>query len=180
MKLVFEPTRWHVCQKEPWQACQDISNCYSYALNKPEYYWSVPGMGYVKMAGQEFIDIATSVFQQHTLENFQANLKAGAKADGLIPVDVPTAKEDYYLTALFFSDNPDNLDFHWYRQDEGGMWSSKNGWRAPSREDLEGNTIQDPRDVKDPDYPIFGGFYLVPRTGVTLQESTLLVAPRVK
>lgn len=180
MKLVFEPEKWHVCSEEPWQICQDISNCYSYALNKPGYYWSVPGMGYVKMAGQKFINLATDIFQQYSLQDFQIVLKAGAEADGLISVDAPTVKEGYYLTALVFSDNPDNLDFHWHRQDDDGVWSSKNGWHKPSRKDAKGNLIQDPRDAQDSDYPIFGGFFLVPRAGAILHPSTLIKLPRGK
>ncbi len=180
MKLIFEPKQWHACHEGQWQTCRGTSNCYSYALNKPEYYWSVPGMGYVKMAGQKFLDVATSIFQQYSLKDFQAKLKSGAKADGLIPIDTLTAKDGYYMIALFLSDNPVNLDFHWYRQDDDGTWSSKNGWHAPSKKDPEGNIIRDPRYVTDPDYPIFSGFYLVPKTGVTLQPSTLLASPYVK
>lgn len=180
MKPIFEPKKWHACLESQWRTCRVASNCYSYALDKPEYYWSVPGMGYAKMAGQKFLEVATKVFQQYGLDEFQAKLQLGAEADGLIPIDTPTAKHGHYLTALFFSDNPDNLDFHWYRQDSDGIWSSKNGWHAPSRKDADGNAIKDPREVYDPDYPTFGGFYLVPSAGVTLQPSTLLTLSDTK
>ena len=40
---------------------------------------------------------------------------------------------------------PLDIDFHWYRLDQGGLWSHKPGQTRATRLDNGGNNIEDPR-----------------------------------
>jgi len=55
------------------------------------------------------------------------------------------------------------VDYHWYRQNPDGTWSSKSGWLPVTELDASGHTISDPR-MADRDYGFvnyteFGGFF---------------------
>ena len=54
-------------------------------------------------------------------------------------------------------------DYHWYRQNPDGTWSSKSGWLPVTELDASGHAISDPR-MSDRDYGFvnyteFGGFF---------------------
>lgn len=175
MELNFEPNKWYTCQQHDWHTCAQNANCYAYALNRSDYYWAVPGMGFAHTEAQHFFDSFNEQFKGVSLPDFQAQLKAGAVRDGLKPVEEPKNQEGYYLAALFFSDNPDDLDFHLYRKDSDGTWSHKDGWHEPGKVDANGNPINDPRNAANPEYPVFGGFFLVPNKGVALEQKFPLI-----
>lgn len=168
-KAVCEPDEWHACTKNSWRVCTEGINCYSYALNRPDYYWSVPGFGFTKTEGQKYIDAFDSLFGNYSLGDFQKALQEGAARDGLIPVIEATNREGYYLTALFFA--AEHHDFHWYRKDDNGFWSHKNGWNKVSDRDEAGKRITDPREAINASYPVFGGFFLMPKNGVVLSDT---------
>jgi RHS repeat-associated protein len=112
----------------PWNdpAHVHTNNCYSYACdrlhppgpdNKPQ-----PG----EVAGIPLPSTINCVV-----------LKALAKADGLKDSDhsyCPCGTHDvtdYHRVKLYFTSNFQGSgfpDYHWYRQDSNGMWSSKHGW----------------------------------------------------
>lgn len=172
MELIFEPSKWHACTEDNWKTCDKASNCYSYALNNPEYYWSQPGMGFVKTAPPPYIDSFNAFFEGYSLKEFEDFMIKGAVSDGLIQVAEPIDREGYYLVALFFKNHPSNFDLHWYRKDDDGTWSHKNGWEPASRLDTQGNVIHGVSKAPDPDFPIFGSYFLVPRKGITLTKKS--------
>jgi len=94
----------------------------------------------------------------------------GAVGDGLTPVADPVNKEGHYLVAVFFKDHPSNFNIHWYRHDDDGTWSHKDGSHIVKDRDDNENIIHDPRDVVDLSYPIFGSLFLVPRSGIVLTK----------
>jgi hypothetical protein len=167
--LNFEPEKWHACKKDNWQECTEGVNCYSYILNRPDYYWSVPGMGFAHASGQKYIDSFKSHFKDFSLEDFRKSLIEGAMRDGLILLKEPTEKDGYYLVTLFFPKN--NQDFHWYRKDSDGSWSHKDGWEPARNKDDDGNLTYDPQTAALPLYPVLGGFFLVPWSGVALKQN---------
>lgn len=172
MQLKFEPSKWHICDQQELANCERNANCYSYALNNPTYYWAVPGMGFAKTTTGHFLRSATSIFEAFPSdEAYRHALIDGSKKDGLLPTTEPKAPEGYRLVALFISDKAGNRDFHWYRQDDDGTWSHKDGRSAPSNKDDDGNIIQDPQATKHAAYPVFGGYFLAPRHGVALQQT---------
>lgn len=175
-KLFFAPHLWHACTKNDWKSCDQGVNCYSYALNHPSNYWSVPGLGYMKSCPQLFFDRFNQYFKNFSLTEYRKSMIEGAIADGLVPVTDAENREGYYIVALFFNDNPYNFDFHWYRKDDDGTWSHKDGWMDATKEDMNGNIILDPRDDKHAVHAIFGSFFLVPRGGIQLTKSFPLMS----
>ena len=49
------------------------------------------------------------------------------------------------LYLLHFLASSLGIDFHWYRLDQGGLWSHKPGQTRVTRADQAGNNIVDPR-----------------------------------
>ncbi len=176
MKLLYEPNKWHACSDTDWVTCRQGVNCYAYALNQPQYHWAVPGHGFAIARTQHYYDSFNAYFKGVSQDEFRRRLIAGAVKDGLIPVDTPEAREGYYAVALFFPGKPDNLDFHWYRKDDDGTWSHKDGWHTPSNKDAQGDAIHDPKELANTDYPVFGGFFLAPRKGIHLEQAFPLIA----
>lgn len=172
--FALEKTKWHTCEDHAWQSCNNASNCYAYALDRPDYFWCIPGLGYAQTQVLHFFSSYDRVFAGFTKDEHRECLTKGAEADGLIPIEQPRQTENHYSVALFFSDAND-FGFHWYRQDSDGTWSHKNGWRPPTNLDRLGRIISDPRRDEDSGYPIFGGFFLVPRDEVQLRSKFPLI-----
>jgi hypothetical protein len=167
--LHFEPNKWHHCWDHNWRDCRLNANCYSYVLNNPDYHWSIPGMGYSLAKAGDYFNEFNAYWKNYSFQEFRSKLTMGAQSDGLIPAEEAEDKEGFYITALFFP--PDNYDFHWYRKDDNGLWSHKDGSLQATDKDLDRKVIKDPRNAKA-SYTVFGGFFLVPRRGVILIENT--------
>ncbi len=172
--IQFQPERWHACHEGDWISCENGVNCYSYILDRPEYFWSVPGEGFAKATTGQYFRNFDKKFEHISFVDFCERLMRGAIEDGLIPVETTADRDGYYLAALFFADG--EKDFHWYRKDDDGYWSHKNGREAASNLSSSGARIENPLNAKDTRYPIFGGFFLVPRGGITLTKQFPLVS----
>ncbi|MGF7228556.1 MAG: hypothetical protein ACQR33_01075 [Candidatus Saccharibacteria bacterium] len=166
----YNPAQWHACVDHDYMTCRDGVNCYSYALNAPQYYWSVPGHGFVREVAQEYYREFVAFFETYAIDAVRRALLDGAAHDGLLPVDGDDEREGYYRVALVFAAG-NNSDFHWYRQDDSGLWSHKNGWHPATNKDDDGRLITDPQTATRHDYPIFGGYFLVPNTGIVLTKT---------
>lgn len=119
------------------------------------------------MQGQLYGKRFNDFFRKIPIEKFRQLLIDGAVRDGLIKVTSSKIREGFYPAVLFFA--KDEKDFHWYRQDDNGFWSGKNGWRAAENLDKFGNPITDPSEIRDDLYPVFGSYFLVPRNRVKLK-----------
>ena len=164
----FEPKKWHACQPDDWK-CTNGVNCYSYILDNPKYFWAVPGIGFAHTETRKYFDSFNTLFQDTPIPEFQNKIKEGAKKDGLIPVETQKDQAGFTLAALFFPKN--EHDFHWYRKDSDGTWSHKNGYQAVRNTDESGEIITDPKKADRGEYEAFGGYFLVPSTGVKLSET---------
>lgn len=68
----------------------------------------------------------------------------------------------YYLIALVVARGE---DYHWFRQDDSGLWSHKPGHTRATDKDFAGKVIIDPRDCDLGMYK-FSTFYYAPKGGV--------------
>lgn len=163
----LQKTPWHACQDEASSlSCSEGVNCYSYALRRPDLHWSVPGYGFAHEQRQSYRDRFRATFNDFSLNTFRSALIQGAKRDGLIEISYLENHPKEHVVALVF---PTTIrDFHWYRREEDGRWSHKNGWRDVSFVDEIGAEILEPREAVSSSYPLFGGFFLVPNTGVNI------------
>lgn len=112
------------------------NNCYSYALNRPTMPngkpWPIPlqpGM----LSGQMMAPF-----------NYANDLNQAAIRDGARPMPkdgkVPAG---WHKIQAAYDPSPGG-DFHWYRQDADGTWSSKYGTNKTSELDALGRKITDP------------------------------------
>ena len=106
------------------------NNCYSYACNRREQ----PGRrGYKRQPGER---AGRPIPPGATCEQ----IMAGARADGL--KNGPKGYNwscpcGYHLVKLYWTSNymgSGQSDYHWYRQDSNGGWSSKHGWMPVDRQ----------------------------------------------
>lgn len=171
LNVKFQPSQWHSCKKSDWNCSKGV-NCYAYALNNPDYYWAVPGSGFAHTKTKKYFTAFNKMFEKTSIASFQKMLKQGAKHDGLLSVKKPVKKDGYYLAALFFPKG--ERDFHWYRQDDDGTWSHKIGYMRPTNKDEKGKRIKNPLSADRGEYSIFGGYFLVPRGGVIIEENKKL------
>ncbi|KAF1714858.1 hypothetical protein CSC75_20135 [Pseudoxanthomonas wuyuanensis] len=115
---------------------QGTNNCYSYAADRPENpadqlprpFPSKPQPG--EWSGRPFESLTCS------------SIIRAAIRDGMTKSDkngnCPSCTHKVYLVIA------PEVDYHWYRQDQNGMWSHKPGWSPATNLDASGNTIADP------------------------------------
>ncbi|MFZ1220872.1 MAG: RHS repeat-associated core domain-containing protein, partial [Chthoniobacterales bacterium] len=117
---VYNPSVWN----DP--AYVGINNCYSYACDV-RHATPSPGTITPQPGGESGAPVST---------NDCAILRAAAKRDGLQDANAAgNCPKCYHKVRLYAGDHvhqpgsPDDLgrDYHWYRQDSNGRWSSKHG-----------------------------------------------------
>jgi uncharacterized Zn-binding protein involved in type VI secretion len=145
----YEPGRWN---KQP---VKGSTNCYAYAANDPDGH--PPGK---PQPGEHCGHPANAVSC--------AEVSRASACDGMIPApDPPPARPGYYAVALVCDPG---VDYHWYRQDEGGGWSHKPGNTDVTNVDASGNRISDPsaanRNYGAINYSKFCGYFYVPTGGI--------------
>lgn len=130
---VFQPSKW---QNSDGSAI--ASNCYYYAQNK---YPDGQGM-----------DPGASLNPDP--EDFTASrLAALAAGDGLIPSSFSAACPDN-RTKVMLTCNSNIFNYHWYRQDVGGLWSEK--FSTTGQAQIKANTGYRPyTDVQNNTYEAF-------------------------
>jgi hypothetical protein len=68
--------------------------------------------------------------------------------------------ENHYKGALRVNEGD---MYHFYRQDEDGVWSHKDGGGIVNRKDNGGNIIMDIKNIKDSKYRDFCNYYCIPK-----------------
>lgn len=136
-------------QPELWNdgdGVQFNNNCYDYCRNQQTGNFTQPG----EQHGWNLRD------DPYTC----AQVTEAAVADGLTR---STAEADCgagcWKVALVIDPDPEDSDFHWYRQDDGGMWSHKPGQTAVRNTDDHGEAIEDPQTAARGPYTQFCGWF---------------------
>lgn len=164
-ELPFDSSLWNDGGK-----IQNSNNCYSYAANDP--------LGHnLKCKPQPGLAAGMGMPQPPAT---CSDIAARAVADGFIvsDCDLP-CNSGFYKVALFVDETVTgkwDTDYHWYRQDQGGCWSHKAGWRPASQVDASGHLITDPRTANrnygpteyggQLDYHKFCDCFCVPQVGI--------------
>lgn len=113
------------------------NNCYSYALDDPFNTLA----GTKPQPGQYSGQSANS----HTLEEYaNAAIRDGKVIKPTFFNKLGFGKKGYYSVYLVLDNVGADLDYHWYRQDKGGLWSQKHGHGDAVRQDGSGNYINNP------------------------------------
>jgi hypothetical protein len=156
----YDPDFWNVSD------IQNINNCYNYACNKLEnsiYKNAQPGFG----SGCTFEQYHYNYSYTWEKAFIEASGNDGLIYIGIIPlflVDIYLLPSypNYTLAALMIGENG---QFHWYRQDRDGFWSSKNYNDPVKNVDSTGSLIYDPQIQEKawlPNCKIFLGYFFVP------------------
>lgn len=149
----YEPDRWN----DPYATGYDYghqfdNNCYNYACNKATDTFAQPG--YAATGVLNWVMQCTEV-------------TTGAIADGLAarPNGKQAKERCCHTVALVMAPN---IDYHWYRLDDNGMWSHKPGPTAARNWDESGNLITDPKTADRGIYTTFCGYFTVDRCKVNI------------
>ena len=162
---VYDPSSWNNA------SLQESNNCYSYAVNDRNIHIDTTG-GYCKpqpgvKGGSPLQGLATC-----------SKASNAVLADGLLAASCDKAcPANTYKVALVV-DTTGITDYHFYRQDASGYWSSKRGELPVTNLDSHDEQISDPRNAhrdygttgRDPitglvdslDYDAFCGCFCVP------------------
>ena len=73
--------------------------------------------------------------------------------------NLPTCTSNYYRGALAVNEGK---QYHFYRQDEDGKWSHKDGGGIATQLDDSDNKIIDPKDADRGEYNKFCGYFCIP------------------
>ena len=150
-----------------WNNLSDIphlknTNCYDYAFNYISYREDKLQPG----------ELSSGKFKDYTCESIINKLKEDYQD---VQVSYFREKLDCsrYRIALAINTTTDDEDYHFYRQDNNGLWSHKTGKNDISRIDASGNIITNPeysdRDytkggqIEDENnYDLFCGYFSIP------------------
>ncbi|HEX8316889.1 hypothetical protein [Longimicrobium sp.] len=134
----FNPGFWNV---SPVVA---NNNCYNYATNRRTDTFAQPGRSNGKQT-------ATMVC---------SNVQTAAKSDGVLPSSMCLANNlqpRWYVALVIWP----GVDYHWYRQQAGGIWGHKPGSTPATNSDNSGNVITNPQTANRGGYTSFCGYFFV-------------------
>lgn len=161
-KPVFQPRKWSS------RNIMASHNCYSYALDIIDSNFA--DLCKKHNSGKFVSDWCRKVKAQPGMYAGILKQTKNANIEKRMLKDNPFIKKTtfkkiepngYYKIALFV--NSKNVSrYHFYRQDESGLWSHKSGWIKPSNKDASNKVILDPRKSNREEYNLFIGFYTVP------------------
>jgi hypothetical protein len=140
-----------------WQGVEtsESNNCYNYANNRITNTFAQPG----KVSG--------NLFTQENNCTDPGSVLAGAVSDGLVAspnfTDPLAEGKGWYVALVLWPGH----DFHWYRQDSAGCWSSKSGDDDVTNGDYSHNHISDPKTADRGPYTTFCS-YMITRCGVKI------------
>ncbi len=160
----YEPEKWN----------QNVylrksHNCYSYALNLiyPKLINDCKKLltnTKQRTCRKLFVKPGIYAGIQYTREN-----QTGKKIEKLMLQDNPFMKkikkngkcpDGYYRIALVFSSS--GKGFHYYRQDNTGLWSHKDGWTKATNKDKKGRLIKNIEQADRGSYDQIIGYYIIP------------------
>ncbi|MBM3241799.1 hypothetical protein FJZ31_36470 [Candidatus Poribacteria bacterium] len=134
----YEPEKWN-----DNNGIQFSNNCYNYACNIQTGTYAQPGQATRNMYSSIDCNGVTD----------------DAVSDGLTKQDCDrTCPNCCHKVALVVAPG---YDYHWYRQDDNGMWSHKPGGTPATNLDNSGNPINDPRTADHGPYTFFCGCFCV-------------------
>jgi RHS repeat-associated protein len=143
---VYEPEAWNDNGE-----IQTTNNCYSYALDDRENgnYWGLqPG----DAGGQPITSLSDVTLEYVT----NAAISDGRIKNPSFWNKLGFGKRGYYSAYLVIDEG---VDYHWYRQDKGGLWSHKPGITPVLNIDASSRLIRNPTFANHGNY-INGGRFL--------------------
>ena len=164
-QLIYEPSKWN----------DDIfirksHNCYSYALNMIEKRRAkrcqkkTLKKGYICLRRQPNNKNKEDEF--HSCDELINNILKEYPKIKRVAKNSP-CPQGFYRVALFLLNRKDNHhltlnDFHFYRQDNNGFWSHKDGWRKATNKDKHGKLIREPEIIENKNKNKLCSYFIFP------------------
>ena len=158
---VYEPKKWNSNVN-----IKQSHNCYAYALNTIHAKQSIKCRKYMN-ATKKIHCISNKPQVGRYSRIADPKLYTCKNIEYRMLNDNPTIRklkkneecpDGFYKIALTCSKS----DYHFYRQDNTGLWSHKDGWRLATNKDLKGRLIHDPELADRGKYTVYCGEYAVP------------------
>ncbi|MFF5647928.1 hypothetical protein ACFY8N_05670 [Streptomyces collinus] len=139
----FNPDFWN------HSGVQAYNNCYNYATNLQTNSFAQPG----RAEGFKIEDMTC------------ADITQAALADGLRRYCDCLDSSEYPRQHMALTVWP-GIDYHWYREQRGGIWGHKPGKTEARKYDNKGNIVTDPETCDRGDYADFCGYFYAGRSVV--------------
>ena len=163
---IYEPEIWN----------KDINikrthNCYAYALNLIDKKQADICKKYLKITNKKDCPSLRPQPGQYSgfIDEYKHHLFSCKKIEIRMKKDNPLIKKlkkneecpnNFYKIALVCASN--GSDYHFYRQDNNGLWSHKDGWKLATNKDAKGRIIKNPELAERGHLDLFCGYYAVP------------------
>jgi hypothetical protein len=133
----YDPGKWN---NDPNIKRQN--NCYNYANDKITNSFAQPGRGSGQVGPYPPSCSGTGAAAEH---------------DGQLPTSSASSPltEGHFIALVIWPGH----DYHWYRLDDGGMWSHKPGRRSARNTDHQQKPIADPQSCHRGPYSSWCGYY---------------------
>lgn len=157
----YEPERWNANKY-----IKQTHNCYAYALNLIDMNRAKQCEN-LKKKDKKVMCERPQLGDYSGYDEYNATKVTCKKMEERLLNDNPYIKklkknqvcpDGFYKIMLYRSHD----DYHFFRQDNSGLWSHKNGWRLATNKDFKGRLIQHPDLADKGIYTIYCGTYAVP------------------
>ena len=138
------------------------NNCYAYAVNNPV---PTPTRSSKPQPGYKAWGVSPASADCNVAYITAASVADGLTYLGATPSSTSSTPSADYVVALVIDPG---VDYHWYRHNRDGTWSSKSGSEPANNVDASGKVIQDPRTANRNyaawvlNYTLWGGYFAVP------------------
>jgi hypothetical protein len=162
----YEPEKWN---KDKY--IKKTHNCYAYALNLIDKKQADICKIYLKITGKKDCPSLRPQPGQYYgyLDEYNPHPFSCKEIELRMIKDNPLIKKlknnqecpnNFYKIALVCAS--DGSDYHFYRQDNNGLWSHKDGWKLATNKDSKGRIITNPELAERGHLDLFCGYYVVP------------------
>jgi hypothetical protein len=161
---VYDPNKWNSNQYT-----RKSHNCYAYALNLIDPTQTTKCKNYIRKTKKKNCPRPQTGDYAGYKDNFDAKPVTCKRIEERMMKDNPSIRKlkknqpcpiGFYKIMLYVAN--DGSDYHFFRQDNTGLWSHKHGWRLATNHDLKGNLIHHPTLVDNGKYTVLCGTYAVP------------------
>ena len=163
---IYEPNKWNSNKY-----IKQSHNCYAYALNLIDKNQASNCKKYMKSTKKKDClrpqpGIYAGVVKKNTLyrcKNVEERMMKDNPSIQKLKKNQP-CPVGFYKIMLYCA--TDGSDYHFFRQDNTGLWSHKNGWRVARKDDLKNRLIHTPIVADKGKYTVYCGTYAVPITDI--------------
>ena len=160
----YEPNKWNTNQY-----IRKSHNCYAYALNLIDAKQTSNCKKYIQSTKKKHCPRPQTGDYAGYKDTFDAKRVTCKRIEERMLKDNPLIQKlkknqpcpiGFYKIMLYVA--KDGSDYHFFRQDNTGLWSHKHGWRLATNHDLKGKIIHTPISAYKGKYTVPCGIYAVP------------------